>query len=55
MCVKALGRRVGVFRSLGQRCNNYLEVHCTYNLLRNCSYNPSISRVAILMGLIFRL
>ena len=33
----------------------YLEVHCTYNLLRNCSYNLSISRVTGVMGLIFRL
>ena len=33
----------------------YLEVHCTYNLLSNCSYNPIISRLAIVMGLMFRL
>ena len=33
----------------------YLEVHCTYNLLSNCSYNLIISRVTIIMGLIFRL
>ena len=32
-----------------------LEVHGTYNLLRNCSYNPNISRVAVIMELIFRL
>ena len=39
------------FRGLGV----YLEVHCTYNLLNNCSYNPIISRVTIIMGRIFRL
>ena len=33
----------------------YLEVHCTYNLLSSCSYNPVISRVTIIMELIFRL
>ena len=33
----------------------YLEVHCTYNLVSNCSYNPNISRVTVVMGLIFRL
>ena len=33
----------------------YLEVHCTYNLLSNCSYNPIISRVTVVMGLIIRL
>ena len=33
----------------------YLEVHCTCNLLSNCSYNPSISRVTAITGLIFRL
>ena len=32
-----------------------LEVHRKYNLLSNCSYNPIISRVTIIMGLIFRL
>ena len=32
----------------------YLEVHRTYNLLSNCSYNPIISRVAVVMELIFR-
>ena len=32
---------------------DYLEVHGTYNLLNNCSYNPTISRVIIVMGLIF--
>ena len=29
-----------------------LEVHCTYNLLSNCSYNPTVSRVTVVMGLI---
>ena len=33
----------------------YLEVHCTSILLTNCSYNPIISRVTVVMGLIFRL
>ena len=33
----------------------YLEVHGTYNLLSNCSYNPTISRVTVVMGLIFGL
>ena len=31
----------------------YLEVHCTYNLLSTYSYNPSISRVTIVMELIY--
>ena len=35
--------------------HNYLEVHGTYNLLNNCSYNPIISRVTVVMGLIFGL
>ena len=30
----------------------YLEVHGTYNLLSNCSYNPIIFRVTVVMGLI---
>ena len=39
-----------------RRCTScYLEVHCTYNLLSNCSYNPIISRVTRIVGLIFRL
>ena len=25
----------------------YLEVHCTYNLLSNCSYNLNISSITI--------
>ena len=33
----------------------YLEVHCTYSLLSNCNYNPTISGVTVVMGLIFRL
>ena len=33
----------------------YLEVHCTYKLLSNCRYTPIISRVTVVMGLIFRL
>ena len=33
----------------------YLEVHCTYHLLSNCSYNPIISWVTVVMGLTFRL
>ena len=39
-------------------CTNYygyLEVHCTYNLLSKCNYNPTISRVTVVMELIFRL
>ena len=28
----------------------YLEVRFTYNLLRNCSSNPIISRVTVVMG-----
>ena len=45
------------FRDVGlvaKELRAYLEVHCTYNLLSNCSYNPIISRVTIVMGLIFR-
>ena len=30
----------------------YLEVPCTYNLRSNCSYNPIISRVTVVMGFI---
>ena len=30
-------------------------VHGTYKLLSNCSYNPIISRVTVVMGLILRL
>ena len=33
----------------------YLEIHRTYNLLSNCSYNPIISRVIVVMGLILGL
>ena len=44
----------GMWR-LGFGAKPYLEVHCTYNLLSNCSYNPIISRVTVVMGLIFRL
>ena len=33
----------------------YSEVHCTYNLLSNCSYNPIISWVTVVMGLITKL
>ena len=29
----------------------YLEVHCNYNLLSTCSYDPTISRVTVAMGL----
>ena len=29
-----------------------LQVHGTYNLLSNCSYNPIISRVTVVAGLI---
>ena len=35
--------------------SRYLEVHCTYNLLSNYSYNPIMSRVTVMMGLISRL
>ena len=31
------------------------EVHGTYNLLSSCSHNPIISRVTVVMGLIFGL
>ena len=24
---------------------SYLEVHCTYNLISNCSYNPNINSI----------
>ena len=34
---------------------DYLEVQGTYNLLSNCSYNPIISRVTVVMGLVFGL
>ena len=34
---------------------DYLEVHCTYNLLSNCSYKTIISRVTVVMGLLIRL
>ena len=34
----------------GSTFSEYLEVHCTYNLLSNCSYNPSISRATVVMG-----
>ena len=30
-------------------CHQYLEVHGTYNLLSNCSYNPIIYRVTVIM------
>ena len=30
----------------------YLEVRCTYNLRSDCSYNPVISRVTVLIGFI---
>ena len=33
----------------------YLEVHFAYNLHSNCSYDPIICRVAVVMGLIIRL
>ena len=33
----------------------YLEVRFTYNLLNNCSYNPIIPRVTVVMGLIIEL
>ena len=29
----------------------YLEVRCTYNLLSNCSSNPVIPRLSVVMGL----
>ena len=37
------------------RFRMYLEVHGTYNLLSSCSYSPIISRVTVVMGLIFGL
>ena len=33
----------------------YLEVRCTFNLLSNCSYNPIISRVTVVIGFIIGL
>ena len=30
-------------KGLGFRA--YLEVHCTYNLLSNCSYNPIVNPI----------
>ena len=33
----------------------YLEVHCTYNLLSNCSYNQILSRVTVVIGFILGL
>ena len=33
----------------------YLEIHGTYKLLSDCSYNPFISRVTVVMELIFGL
>ena len=41
--------------SFEARPEPYLEVHCKYNLLSNCSYNPTISRVTVVKGLLFRL
>ena len=43
------------FSVLTSRSKVYLEVHCTSNLLSNCSYKPIISRVAVVMELIYRL
>ena len=37
------GGRWGRHESLA----DYLEVHCTYNLLSNCSYNLNISPITI--------
>ena len=43
----------GALRLLGYM---YLEVvRCTYNLLSNCSYNPIISRVTVVIGFILSL
>ena len=42
-------------RSLLQSARLYLEVHGTYNLLSNCSYNTILSRVTVVMGLVFGL
>ena len=33
----------------------YLEVRCTYKLLSKYSYNPFLSRVAVVMGFIIGL
>ena len=33
----------------------YLEVSCIRNLLSNWIYNPSISRVTVLVGLLIRI
>ena len=40
---------------MGYISNYYLEVHCTNNLLSNCSYNQIISRVPVVMGFIIGL
>ena len=56
----------GLYRDNGKENGNYygilykgymglLEVRSTYNLLSNCSYNPIISRVTVVMGFIIGL
>ena len=47
--------RVQGLRDLESRVQEfrvYLEVRSTYNLLSNCSYNPIISRVPVVMRLV---
>ena len=41
-----------LYHGLLEGCEHlgYLEVPCTYNLLSNCSYNSSTSRVTVVMG-----
>ena len=53
--LRASGLNLTMLFSGGPLIAAFLEVHCTYNLLSNYSYNPIISRVTVVMGLIFRL
>ena len=45
----------GPVRLLAFGLRGYLEVHCTYNLLSNCSYNLNISPIIIVTLDIFGL
>ena len=38
--------KLGLYRGT-QGKGGYLEVHCNYNLLSNCSYNLNISPITI--------
>ena len=53
--LRASGLNLTMLFSGGPLIAAFLEVHCIYNLLSNCSYTPIISRVTVVMGLIFRL